>query len=152
MQVPILRQSYTDTGDGVIDYLTELVDITHNIIVDGSTISVDGVEICNDILITIHLVFTEKGREGFYWEGAPLDNDDVQDYKDRPYIFEASVDDWESDTTLTSDIKGKIPKDPAVYGTVLDATLGDTPVTGITFSIYNDKERRVDSQTTDEYG
>ena len=149
---PIHAYIWDDNGDGVIDYLTELVDITQKITVVDGIILVEDITICNDILITIHLQFTEKGRDGFYWEGEPLDNDDVQDYKDRPYIFAASVDTYASETTLTSHIKGKLPREPAVYGTVMDATMEDLPVTGVTFSIINSKGRSVQSFTTDEYG
>jgi hypothetical protein len=149
---PIHAYVWDDNGYGEIDYLTELVDITHKITVNDGVIYVEDVVICNDILITIHLDYLEKGEDGFYWEDAPEDDDDVQDYKDRPYVFAASVDEWDSETTLTSQIKGKLPKDPAVWGTVLDATLEDTPVAGITLSLYNQKGRCVKSFTTDEYG
>jgi hypothetical protein len=132
-------------GDGEIDYWIELTDITHKITVVGDKIYVDGVEICNDILITIHLEYTEKGKGG-------IEFGEIAGYDGREYTFGAEVDDYLSETTLTAHAKQKQIKASACYGVALDTTLYDTPITGITFSIYNSKGHCVDSYTTDEYG
>jgi hypothetical protein len=90
-----------------------------------------------------------------YYDGIPNDcdgEDDAVDYDGREYVFVAKVYALLSQTTLKANARPKIIKDPACYRVALDAILYETPISGITFSIYNEKEQRVDSHKANEYG
>jgi hypothetical protein len=140
----------SDPYNNLVDYWYELEDISKNMTVDyvNRNITLSGVDPDHLVLFTIHVTFDLKGTGGYEYGEATA-------FNGINYTFKAEIDhlvDWHSETNLTAHAKVKQIKDPAVYGIALDQTKEDTPVPGITFSLYNSKGRRVDYFTTDEYG
>jgi hypothetical protein len=129
----------------------ELSDITSMITyLDDGTITISGVEPCNYVLITIHITFADKGEDGLTYEEAAAYGSNPT-----PYVLEGWVEgseEWSVQSALNAILKLREPRSPFVFGIALDETKDDTPVAGITISLYNSKGRCVDSHTTDEYG
>jgi hypothetical protein len=133
-----------------VDYWYELEDISQSMTVDYENTEITLVDVDPEhlVLFTIHVTYNLKGTGGYTY-------DEATDFNGLVYTFEAHINhlvDWRSETTLQAHVKLKEIKDPAVWGLALDNTEEDTPVPGITFSLYNSKGRRVDHFTTDEYG
>ncbi|MFX1543943.1 MAG: SdrD B-like domain-containing protein, partial [Promethearchaeota archaeon] len=136
------------TYEGCIDWRELENEITDKILEYGSNpIAFEDLVPSSNILITMHLTYALKKSTGYTC-------DEAKAFNNFGYVFGADVEahSWHSETILTAHARVKEPKTPLMWGVVQDATLEDTPVAGITFSIYNDKERRVDAFTTDEYG
>jgi uncharacterized repeat protein (TIGR01451 family) len=133
------------TLDGCIDW-NEFVDITEKIINYGSNpITLTELEADKDILITIHITYALKKTSGY-------EPGEANAFNEMEYIFWADVNSWHSEVSLIAHARVKGIKASACWGVAQDATLEDTPIMGITFSLYNSKGRCVDSYTTDEYG
>jgi hypothetical protein len=87
-------------NDGKIDYWIELTDVTNKITttqepgLPGGTITVSGVPVCNNVLITIHITFTLKGTSGYSFDNA-------KDFEGTTYTFSAS-DGFSTEATLTA--------------------------------------------------
>ena len=136
------------TYDGCLDWEELTIDITNGIINYGtSPIGFEDLDPGSNILITMHLQYVLKKTSGYEYPEAKAFNMDRN-------LFRAEVDECSSysETILTAHSNPKQLKDPLVYGVAFDETLDETPIEGITFSLYNSKGRCVDSYTTDGYG
>ncbi|MFX1272994.1 MAG: SdrD B-like domain-containing protein, partial [Promethearchaeota archaeon] len=132
--------------DGEIDYWIELADITERITMDPTTceIIVSEVDVCDDVLITIHTPFALKG-EIYTFEEAEA-------FAGNVYEFLMDVDGTASDASLEAHIELNQVWGSAIHGLVLDQTSEGTPIAGITFSLFNSRGSCIGSHTTDDSG
>ncbi|MFW9975286.1 MAG: SdrD B-like domain-containing protein [Candidatus Thorarchaeota archaeon] len=137
---PIHAYVWTDLdSDGVVDWCDgEVTCIDKKKIVsidyENGIIVFDGLEECNDILVTIHMKFDKKSFQD-------LEKDWIEDnLLGKDYEFSAFVEGCWSSTTILTEISNDIKKLKAcaIFGVVLEEAEHDEPVSGAIFRLYKD--------------
>jgi len=150
---PIHAYVWTDLdSDGVVDWCdgeVTCIDKTKIVSVDyeNGIIVFDGLEECNDILVTIHMKFDKKNFQN-------LEKDWIEDnLLGKDYEFSASVEGCWSSTTILTETSDEVKKLKAcaVFGVVLEEAEHDEPVSGAIFRLYKDGDL-LKARTTGEDG